>query len=105
MFGECADDGPSLYVQNTFNSMIQHHLRSARSSVQEELTERSYNHRMVGLEGTPWIIKFQPPNYRQGHQPSDLVLDVFARTGGPSLLLESSQHVIKDHDSHKILHM
>ena len=33
----------------------------------------------LGLEGIPRIIKFQPPCYRQGHQPPDLVLDQAAQ--------------------------
>lgn len=41
--------------------------------------ERSENHRMVGLEGTPRIMKFQPLCHGQGFQPPDLVLAQAAR--------------------------
>ena len=41
----------------------------------------------LGLEGTPRIIKFEPPCQRQGHQPPDLVLD-------PSKELEAAGFII-----------
>jgi len=33
----------------------------------------------LGLEGTSWITKFQPPSHRQGCQPLDQVLDQIAQ--------------------------
>ena len=39
----------------------------------------SQNHGMVGLEGTPRIMKLQPPHHRQGHQPPHLIPDQAAQ--------------------------
>ena len=40
------------------------------------------NHRITerpGLEGTPRIMKLQPPYHRQGHQPPHLILEQAAQ--------------------------
>jgi len=72
-----------------------------------KLPRKGEDHRIIeqlGLEGTPRMIKLQPPCHRQGHQPPELVLDQVAQgpiqhLQGRSIYNLSGQPVAAHHHS------